>query len=120
MSDESETRDESPLETAIRINADWGLRGRLATDYSEFKKTRPGSSSRKAALKEWMKDLGPYLDALFYAAYADLVKSTKAMLDARNPGAGEHWEDGLHVAIRGVEYRKGFDGEKSLEYADDQ
>lgn len=107
------------LEAMMKINPGQGLAGQLWRDHLRFEMTKRGTGSRRDALHFWMRDLHPYLDEQFATAYQTLVKETNEMAKRSNPRAGIHYENGLHILLRGIEMRAGFDGEKDLGYDDD-
>ncbi len=103
------------LEASLKINPGQGLGGQLWRDHLRFEVTKRGTGSRRDALHFWMRDLHPYLDDLFLKAYRELVSETNRMAASGDGRAGIHYENGLHILLRDVEMRTGFDGEKDME-----
>ena len=102
------------IEEMLRLEPGRGFAFRIERAHFHIEQTKRGTLSRKDALHSLFRLMSPYFDPRFRKGYENLVTKTKAMLEAKNPRASTHYEDGLEVLLNELEFRKGFHGQKDI------
>lgn len=102
------------LTEMLKVSPSPGLAYRIERAHVRLENTRPASASRKAALNALMRILHPYIDPAFRDGYNALVRQVHEMQERHDPRASSHYEDGYEILLNGLEFRKGFHGQKDI------